>query len=472
MLKQRARALSTGLRALDVGLLGVAFIVAYWLRDTVVNVALTGDGLYPIERYLGVLALAVPYWLISAWVNAVYAGARRDPPLLEVWRVGRAIAMVTLAVAATLFLLKQEQISRAFVGLYGGVSFVLVAGNRLLVRLSLRAARRRGKNTRAFAIVGSGELAEEVAESIVGHREWGFTFAGFILEAEGAPVKPRYRVLGTARGIDAILEREVIDEVIFAVPRQRLDDLEDAFLACEERGINAKLCLNFFPHKIAKVTFEDLDGIPLLGFSTIPSEVGPLVVKRVFDLVLAGLGLLVLSPLLAVVSILVRLESRGPILFRQVRVGLNGRPFTLYKFRSMVADAESRRDELEHLNEMDGPVFKVSNDPRVTRVGRFIRKTSIDELPQLFNVLRGEMSVVGPRPPLPAEVSKYQRWQRRRLSVKPGITCLWQVNGRNHIDFEQWIALDLDYIDNWSLWGDLKIVLKTIPVVLLGRGAR
>jgi exopolysaccharide biosynthesis polyprenyl glycosylphosphotransferase len=197
-----------------------------------------------------------------------------------------------------------------------------------------------------------------------------------------------------------------------------------------------------------------------------------LVAKRAFDLVASAAALVVLSPLFLAIAAAVKLDSPGPVLFRQRRVGLAGRIFTVYKFRSMHHGAEALRPALEARNEMVGPVFKIRDDPRVTRVGRWLRRTSFDELPQFFNVLRGEMSVVGPRPPIPSEVRAYARWQRRRLSVKPGITCTWQVSGRNEVDFDRWMALDLDYIDHWSLWGDLRIVLKTIPAVLLGRGAR
>ncbi len=243
-------------------------------------------------------------------------------------------------------------------------------------------------------------------------------------------------------------------------------------LLCEEQGVNVRVVLNFFPNRISKLAVEDLEGIPMLAFSSAPSAMAPLAGKRVFDVVVSALALLLMSPLLILIAIAIKLDSPGPVFFRQRRVGLSGREFRLYKFRSMSHDAEARLSELRSRNEMDGPVFKMRDDPRVTRVGRLLRKTSLDEFPQFLNVLRGEMSVVGPRPPLPSEVRLYERWQRRRLSVKPGITCTWQVSGRNEIDFARWMDLDLHYIDNWSLWHDLKIVLLTIPAVVFGRGAR
>jgi exopolysaccharide biosynthesis polyprenyl glycosylphosphotransferase len=230
--------------------------------------------------------------------------------------------------------------------------------------------------------------------------------------------------------------------------------------------------MDLFATRIATRSVEDLDGIPLLTLSTTPSDSLALAAKRAFDLFEAAVALLVLAPVFLVVAVAIRLESPGPIFFRQRRVGVYGREFNLYKFRSMYQDAEARLESLRARNEVSGPVFKMRDDPRVTRVGRFIRRASIDELPQFWNVLRGEMSVVGPRPPLPSEVKQYERWQLRRLSVKPGITCTWQVSGRSQISFEQWMELDLRYIDSWSLWQDVKILARTIPAVLTGRGAQ
>jgi exopolysaccharide biosynthesis polyprenyl glycosylphosphotransferase len=210
----------------------------------------------------------------------------------------------------------------------------------------------------------------------------------------------------------------------------------------------------------------------MLSFTSTPHDYLALFLKRTFDIVVSATVLLVASPVLLLVCVAIKLDSPGPIFFPQRRIGLSGREFTLYKFRSMCLDAEHRLPDVREYNEMGGPVFKMLRDPRVTRVGRWLRRTSLDEFPQFWNVLRGEMSIVGPRPPIPAEVKRYERWQRRRLSVRPGITCTWQVSGRNDIDFEQWMALDLEYIDTWSFWRDLHIVMRTIPAVILGKGAR
>jgi len=311
-----------------------------------------------------------------------------------------------------------------------------------------------------------------VVQTITSPQEWGFVFAGYVL-ADGERPPAGAPVLGRIEEMGRILEGHVIDEVVFAVSRERLDAVEDAAVLCDEQGVSVKVMLDFFAKRIAKLTVEEVDGIPVLAFASTPTDPGALVVKRIFDVVVSAALLAVLAPWLLLVALAVKLDSPGPILFRQRRVGLNGREFWLYKFRSMYEDAEARRAALEHRNEIqNGPAFKLSDDPRITRVGRVLRKTSFDEVPQFWNVLKGEMSVVGPRPPIPDEVRRYQRWQRRRLSVKPGLTCTWQVSNRHQLDFQQWMELDLRYIDNWSLWHDLEIVVRTIPAVLLGKGAR
>jgi exopolysaccharide biosynthesis polyprenyl glycosylphosphotransferase len=280
-------------------------------------------------------------------------------------------------------------------------------------------------------------------------------------------------ILGTIADIPRIIEHNVVDEMIFVGNKPMdLTQLDEVLAVCNEQGIRTRVAVDVFPAKVSKVSMEFLEGVPLVTFSTTPDHALSLLVKRVIDVVMSVLALAVLMPLLLVVGLLVRLTSKGPMIYRQVRCGLYGRRFVLYKFRSMLEGAEDILWEIKHLNEMDGPVFKMRNDPRVTPLGRLLRKSSIDELPQLWNVLKGDMSLVGPRAPLPEEVKEYTPWQRRRLSVKPGITCLWQVSGRNEVDFHEWMKLDLHYIDNWSLLLDFKILLRTFPVVLLGKGAR
>jgi len=255
------------------------------------------------------------------------------------------------------------------------------------------------------------------------------------------------------------------------VPRLRLNHIEDAVNACETEGIKATIAVDLFDLKIARVYPTDLDGIPFITFETTVAKDWELFVKRLIDIVISGLGLILLSPLLLIVPILIKLTSPGPALFKQNRLGLNARKFVLYKFRTMYKGAEKELSNANVFNEMNRADFKKNKVKYITPVGRFLRKFSIDELPQLFNVLAGYMSLVGPRPLPVHEVAEFESWQRRRLSMRPGLTCLWQTSGRNKIDYDEWMKLDLKYLDNWSLWRDFRILIKTIPVVLFGIGA-
>jgi exopolysaccharide biosynthesis polyprenyl glycosylphosphotransferase len=253
---------------------------------------------------------------------------------------------------------------------------------------------------------------------------------------------------------------------------EHLARCESQLVKCEEVGIKIHIRADFAHSIFSRTYLSAVSGIPILTLASTPHAGTDIFLKRLMDIAASFAGLVVAAPFMLLVGLFIKLDSRGPVLFRQVRTGLNGRRFVLLKFRSMTHDAEHQQDALNGLNEMSGPVFKLRMDPRVTRVGAFLRRTSLDELPQLWNVLMGDMSLVGPRPPLPSEVSRYQRWQRRRLSMKPGLTCLWQASGRNEIDFDEWMRMDMEYIDNWSLSRDIKIILRTIPAVLFAKGAR
>ena len=328
-----------------------------------------------------------------------------------------------------------------------------------------------------FLLVGDAPHVDEIAKAIEANEKRGMRIFGFARighaagEIQPTPDLRRQYPVYSLGQLPQLVRQHVIDEVIFAAAKGDMEKIEEAFLLCEEEGVKTRVLLNFFPHVISKVYLDRLEEMPLLTFTTTPENEYLLLLKRALDFTMALVLLIVLSPLLLLLAVLIRLTSAGPVLYRQVRCGLGGRKFTVYKFRSMHADADLRRDELAALNELDGPVFKIRNDPRCTAAGRFMRKFSLDELPQLVNILKGDMSFVGPRPPLPEEVEKYAGWQRRRLRMQPGLTCLWALEGRNQLNFRRWMELDMMYIDNWSPGLDLKILLKTIPVVLLGRGA-
>jgi exopolysaccharide biosynthesis polyprenyl glycosylphosphotransferase len=483
MLKERARILAASIFLLDLALVAIAFLLAFSLRSWLLPRALPQAfpaRLYPLTDYLPLLPPALALWGVLLLLSGRYRSQRTVPLLDEAWAILRVGTGGTILFALVLFifridvrLLGNDQVSRAWVLLFGVFATLLLLCEKLFLRVSSRYVRSRGFNYRTVLIVGTNPAALKIADSIHSHRFWGYRILGFVIN--GHPPEQswpgRYPILGEIKHIPHIIESNVVDDVIFAVSRRDLDRLEDLFLSLQEQGIRTRFAVNLFPHTQARVELEELDGIPLLSFATGPTSQLLLMTKRGLDVALSALLLLLGLPVVAVIATLIKITSHGDVLFRQTRCGLNGRIFTLYKFRTMVEDAELRRQDLEHLNEMNGPVFKLRSDPRVTAFGRLLRRFSLDELPQLWNVLRGDMSLVGPRPPIPEEVARYQRWQRRRLSMKPGLTCLWQVSGRNQIDFDQWMQLDLEYIDSWSPLLDLKILLRTIPAVLSGRGA-
>lgn len=481
MLKQQARLIAGAVFLLDLALVSLAFLLAHALRDALLPALGFGaSGLYPVARYLPLLPPALFIWSVLLWSSGRYRSHRTVPLLEEAAAVVRVAvtASVLFALAVWAFrlderLLDSDRVSRAWILLFSLLAGLFVLASKLALRVTSRHVRARGFNFRTVLLVGTNRSARALAESIRAHRYWGYRVLGFVANEEGGePADPQAEpLLGTLADLPALLEREVVDEVIFAVSRKELDRFEDLFLALQEQGILTRFALDFFPHTQARVRLEELDGVPLATFATSPTGVFQLAWKRALDVALSALLLVLALPVVLFVALAIRVTSGGAVLFRQTRCGLNGRRFTLYKFRTMVADAEERRHEVAHLNEMDGPVFKARRDPRVTWLGRFLRKFSLDELPQLWNVLKGDMSLVGPRPPIPEEVAQYARWQRRRLAMKPGLTCLWQISGRNELDFERWMELDLQYIDSWSPWLDLKILAKTVPVVLSGRGA-
>ncbi len=341
----------------------------------------------------------------------------------------------------------------------------------VLARLAVfRALAHREQPAADVLIVGAGPLARATAEDLV--RNGAGSVAGILrFASEPAPKRHFAGELGLARELESVLRRVAVDEVYVAGDESHHAEVQAAIRVCERLG--TPFALPAYVYRFDRARLAPGQGIEdgYVHFVTAKPLPAQFAFKRLFDIVASFLALLLLSPLLLTVAALIKLTSRGPVLFRQERIGLHGKPFGMFKFRSMVVNAEELKAKLMSQNEVSGPVFKMKHDPRVTRVGRFIRKFSIDELPQLLNVLRGDMSVVGPRPPLAPEVAKYEPWQLRRLSVRPGLTCTWQVSGRSLISFEEWMYLDMDYIDHWSFWRDLKLIFATVPVVLTGKGA-
>ncbi len=369
-----------------------------------------------------------------------------------------------------------RMITLGFLLLFWVISSLALVASRLLLQYWLAVVRRHGRNLRYMLILGTNERAIEFARKIKAAPERGYELLGFVDEAW--PGLSEFHATGFKlscdyAGLAEFLRRNVVDEVAIYLPlRSFYEHSSQVASLCEQHGMVMRFASDIFGLKTARSRAEEFDGDHHIAAYTGVRDGWPLVVKRILDIVISSALLIVLAPLFLIVSALIRFTSNGPIFFRQERLGVNKRRFRIYKFRTMVSNAEELLEALEDQNEASGPVFKIMDDPRITTVGRFLRRTSIDELPQLINVLTGDMSLVGPRPlPVRDYQGFNQDWQRRRFSVRPGITCLWQVNGRSSIPFEQWMRLDLQYMDEWSLWLDLKILARTIPAVLKGSGA-
>ena len=383
--------------------------------------------------------------------------------------------VVTVGVLLILvFLLKMTFVSRLVVGWFALTSIVLLVGSRLLIYWWYFVHERNAiEQALNVLIIGSGRRAHVLARRLQESFEWNVNVVGY-LDPEGRSMGRRAgdKILGHVDQIKTVLRDHVIEEVIIAVPRSMLGDVQAIVDSCEEEGVRLLFMADLYDVKAQRVHLAMVGDIPLLGFEFVDRNQNALIAKRIFDIVVTLASMPLILPILLITALAIRLDSKGPILFLQERVGLHKKRFPMYKFRSMVVDAEERMKEIEHLNEAEGANFKIKDDPRITRVGRFIRKMSIDELPQLINVLKGDMSLVGPRPMSLRDVENFDKGiQRKRFSVRPGITGLWQVSGRSNLTFDQWIELDLEYIDHWSFGLDIRILLRTIPVVLLSRGA-
>ena len=468
MLKENIKVFRKILWLVDLGLISLSFFLANMITSRFLHFEAFGD-------YTNNLAILIIIWGALLHYFGMYESIRtmRIPKiLLTVVRITLYAFIIFISI---LYLMKIPHLSRTFMTLLFGFCAFSICIQRIILIHLFRYMRAQGYNYRNILVVGTGRKAQQFAKVAEEHKEWGLKIFGFLVEDKGRAGREiyGYPILGGFDDLSEVTDRNIVDEVIFLVPYSRLSRIEPLVQFCENKGLRMHLSVDYFELKLARVKHTELNGFPILTFETTPDQLWHLLLKRIIDIAVSALALILLAPVFLVIAICIKLTSPGTVFFRQVRCGLNRRSFVLYKFRTMIDGAEQMIDSLSEHNEMQGPVFKMQNDPRMTSIGRFLRRNSLDELPQLYNVIKGEMSLVGPRPPIMKEVKDYRLWQKRRLSMRPGITCLWQANGRNHIrDFEKWTKLDLDYIDNWSLWLDIKILFKTIPAVLFGNGAK
>jgi exopolysaccharide biosynthesis polyprenyl glycosylphosphotransferase len=448
------------------------FFVAYWVRGTFER--LFPQSLLSLPRLVWILPTYLVIWALLTWLWDAYRAFRSRGLVSHALSVMATIIVSVLGIFSLQTVFKQTEVNRSFMGLFAALHFVGLVTTRVIFRTLLLHATARGYDRHFVLIGGVGDEARSVAKYLLAVPGNVYQVKGFLAEEPGGAggSLDGIPVMGTIAEIPDIAKREVIDEV-YLLPRTKpLEDYRAIILACDEMGVVTHLSHPIFSEVNSRLESSEVMGQPFLTLTQTPRSAVQLALKRTVDLAAAGLLLALLSPLLLLTAILVKLTSRGPVVFRQERLGMNGRKFMLYKFRTMVENAEQLRAELEARNEIkDGVTFKMKSDPRITFVGRILRKTSIDELPQLVNVVKGDMSLVGPRPMLDHEVAKIKPWQRRRMSMRPGITSAWAVAGRNRLTFEEGVKLDLEYIDRWSLWMDMKILLRTIPVVVTGRGA-
>jgi len=450
----------------DVFLVTLAFLAAYQTR-----IRLHLDKVFYLDLPVAALLLVVSVlcWVaIGYWFN-VYEKLDSAHPRVVLRDTFRQCVLGAISLVVAEFALRLD-LSRSFVGLFAVYAWILLCLFRINAARVIGAVRRGFGTSHYVMVVGSGENAQRLGRALEQSADYGVRLMGFLDEEPGeirlSKSYERYRL----SRLPELLRGQVIDEIIFAVDSRKLGEMEEVFLLCDEQGVRTRLVVDFFPHVNSQVYLDRLGSTPLLTFSAAPHDEIRLLAKRFIDVALAAAALALMLPLMLFVALLIRLTSPGPAIFRQVRCGLNGRKFTFYKFRSMCNNAEDLKAALMDRSHRS-TAFKLRNDPRLTAIGRYLRKFSIDEWPQLWNVLKGDMSLVGPRPAVPEEVELYQAWQRRRLRMRPGLTCLWAVAGRDSIDFETWMKMDMQYIDNWSLALDWKIILRTIPRVLTGRGA-
>ena len=482
MIRERETVIRRVILIIDGGLVLLAYILSYLLRQNLDKFHISSL-LSPLRimhekggtfsDHLVIIFFIVPFWCLVLYLNGMYQPLRTKPFAKIIWILIKSALFANLGFGMLVFLFKLSFMSRIFFVLFSILSFVFILAEKAIIYSVMHSVRKRGYNQQRLLIVGTGKRAANFIRKIKNHPEWGLMIIGAIDDEPSLGIErvDGVKVIGSLKNLTKILHSYAIDEVIFVVPRLRLHYMEDAIHKCEIEGVRVTISVDLFDLKIAKSYQTELEGIPLLTFkTTLPSE-SDLFIKRTLDIIISGIVLLIFSPLFLIISALIKLTSRGPVLYKQERIGMNGRRFTMYKFRTMKLGADEQLSNVDVYEEIYEPQWKEKKINYITPIGRIFRKFSLDELPQLFNVFWGHMSLVGPRPMTPEQVQQYKNWHRRRFSMRPGLTCLWQVNGRRNIKFKEWMEMDLEYLDDWSLWLDIKILVKTIPAVLFGTGA-
>jgi len=456
----------------DILLINASMLLAYWMRYEL-QWFLDISYYHPLSAYVYFGMLFTALMLLAFQMDQVYQHWRGRPWLDQVYRIINATAKSLIVLLAITFVLQPQQYSRLLLIEAGAIAIILLASSRMVQNKIAGWLRARGVGVNLVIIVGAGEIGRTVMRTIVARPELGYQIVGFVDDnpEKGQTDIGRFKALGATHNLAQLIEQEAVDEVIITLPWMYHRKIMSLVHECQRRHVSVHIVPDLFQMSLSQVDVDDLGGVPLIGVQEVSIGQGALLVKRGIDFVGAVVGLVLGAPFLALTALAIRLDSPGPVLFRQTRVGAHGKTFEIYKFRSMREGAEEEVKQLRELNEADGPLFKIHDDPRLTRVGRFQRRTSLDELPQLWNVLRGEMSLVGPRPNIPEEVSHYAEWHKKRLGVHPGMTGLWQVRGSSLLSFDEMVLLDIYYIENLSLWLDCQILLHTIPKVLFGDGA-
>lgn len=465
------RRYQTAFRAFLVGAdIAVAVAVLAVISAFVTRSAWTASiGVPPQDAFLA-LVLYVAAWIAILALHGRYAMQAPWSLRREAYGVLQATILFALVLLGALYLLRLSDVSRVVLLAVFPVQAGATIGSRALLRVGFKVVRLRGRNLQFIVIVGTGASARAFAERLEAHAELGLRIVG-LLGPYTDDLPERWTWLGPVSELASVVHRTVVDEVAICLPLDDWHDIEVVTALAEAEGKVLRVPVALAHTRPLSERAEELDGMPVISLVPGPDRALELAIKRIVDIAGSALGLFVLSPLLIATACVITVSEGRPVLFRQPRAGLNGRPFRIVKFRTMTRNADSRRSELRQFNEVEGGAsFKMTNDPRVTPVGRWLRRTSVDELPQLWNVLRGDMSLVGPRPHPFDDVAGYDAWHRRRLSMKPGMTGLWQVGGRRDADFDHWVAQDLEYIDRWSLWLDLRLLLSTVPALLRAEG--